>query len=108
MLDLRVLGTVLLTLALLVGCGGKKSEKKNGTDEAAESADQTEGAPECDTDEDCYQNEVCLDGKCTSTAGGAIYTNPGRAVTPGKVKREVEKRLQQGADRRDEYLEENQ
>jgi len=90
-----------LALLLAVGCGGKKKDDEKPPEQAAESSEPADEEPECEVDDDCRANELCLDGECTSTARGGVYTNPRRAVTPEKVKREVEKRMQQGQDRID-------
>jgi hypothetical protein len=95
---------LVLALAFGVGCGGKKSEEKKAPDESAESDEAMEGEPECEVDSDCSPTYVCLGGECTSTSHGSFYSNPRRAVSPGKVKREVEKRLQNSQDRRDDRL----
>lgn len=97
---------VVLTLALAGSCGGKKSEEEQPSEESAEPSEPGAKHPQCKVDEDCFQTEVCLGGQCISTARGGVYHNPRRAVTPAKVKGEVDRRLEEGQDRMDQRLEE--
>ncbi len=85
----------LLCLATLASCSGKKKP----------AADQAEQASRCEDNSDCEESEVCLDGACASTAPGAIYSDPQNAVTPDKVKAEVERINKAAEDRADKELE---
>jgi len=75
--------TSLLGLAVLLsvcGCKGKKGS----------SEDAPAPVTRCASDTDCSAGWVCLDGKCADPGTGAIYGDPANAVTPDKVKRELE------------------
>ncbi len=45
----------------------------------------------CEVDKDCPEGWRCLGSKCANPAAGAVYTDPGHAVTPDKYKDQVEK-----------------
>jgi len=76
------------------GCGGKKNAPP------AEEEDEVG----CDSNSDCESGWQCLDHECVDTSSKAIYTHPSNAVTPEKVKREVERRQEEHTKRVDESL----
>ncbi len=77
---MRFVAIALMVLALC-GC---KDKKKEPPPEAADTAE------ECEATADCDHGEICLAGKCAGTSQKTIITDPGNAVTPDKVKREIE------------------
>ena len=80
--------------ATALGCGKDKK------------AEPTEAEPlTCESNQDCEAGWVCLDGECASAASGAIYTDPANAVTPDKVRGEIEKIQENSQKRADEILE---
>ena len=97
-----------MAMAILFGlacsCGGKKEDKPAAPEPAGEGGG-AQAEPECDVDDDCRGDKMCIDGQCISTEPGGVYRNPQRAVTPAKIKREVEKRMEQGEKRLDRGLE---
>lgn len=82
-----------LCLLFAQGC----SDKKKATEE--------EQVASCEATSDCEAGEVCLDGACASTAPGAIYTDTENAVTPDKVKAEVDRINEKAEERANEILE---
>ena len=92
---MKRLGIALLLGSLLVACGAKKT---------AEPPPAGDDEPECETSADCEGNWQCLGGECVDTSSRAIYTDPSNAVTPEKVKREVEKRQRQHTEQVDKSL----
>jgi hypothetical protein len=69
--------TLLLALLLVCACGKSKPSA---------------APPErCEADRDCPEGWRCLAEKCANPAAGAIYTDPGHAVTPDKVRDQVQK-----------------
>jgi hypothetical protein len=60
-----------------------------------------EAARPCRKSSDCDDGWVCLARVCADPRGSAIYTDPAHAVTPDKVRDEVE----QAGERRAEDLE---
>ncbi len=85
-----------IPLLVLVAC----SSNKGNSDEPEESAPMS-----CESTEDCDDNMVCLAGECASTRSTDIYTDPANAVTPQKVKAEIEAIQNTQQKRRDELLE---
>ena len=72
--------SMLLVLAMLfaVGCGDDKKK----------------AAPQptsCTSNEDCLRDWLCMDEACVDPDSKAIYTDPQNAVTPEKVKRELQR-----------------
>jgi hypothetical protein len=59
----------------------------------------------CEANEDCEEGWVCLAGECANAASGAIYTDPANAVTPDKVRGQIEKIQENSQKRADEILE---
>jgi hypothetical protein len=55
----------------------------------------------CQKDTDCPDPLICLAGACADPRESAIYTNPSQAVTPQKVKQQVEQTNQQIEDKLD-------
>jgi hypothetical protein len=100
---MKRLALAALAVLLMMGCGGKKAPPPEDA-ETAETAETDEREAECDVDGDCGHNEMCIDGDCVSANSKAIYTRPSNAVTPEKVKHEVEKRTQAHEKRVDESL----
>lgn len=93
----RYVSVFFLALALgasALGCG---KDKKVEPAEAEPLA--------CESNQDCEAGWVCLDGECASAASGAIYTDPANAVTPDKVRGEIEKIQENSQKRADEILE---
>lgn len=85
--------TFLAFVTTACGDDKKSSADKPATEKVA-----------CESNEDCQTGWACLDGECASTVTKDIYADPGNAVTPEKVKRELEKRTKQHADRVDKVL----
>ena len=90
---------LLLALAAAVPACGKSKKPAEQAEEGDESARV------CESNDDCEAGWVCLDGECANSASGAIYTDPGNAVTPDKVRGEVERIQQQAQERADKILE---
>jgi hypothetical protein len=76
------------------------------SDKKKAEAPEEEAAPACETNADCAQGEVCLAKECASAAPGAIYTDPSSAVTPDKVKKEMEMINKAAEDRMNKMMEE--
>ena len=83
----------LLLLALLALAGCPKS-----------APEATAGPKACASSTDCPSGWVCLAKTCAHAAPGAIYTDTSNAVTPDKVKREVEQQLQAHDDKMDNLM----
>ncbi len=83
-------------LLLCISCGGDKDKSQDT---------ETEEAVTCEETADCESGMVCLAGKCASTSGSAIYTDPANAITPKKVKAEVEAIQNRRQERADKILE---
>jgi hypothetical protein len=66
-------------LVVVAACGRSKA------------APPVEPPDSCKVDKDCPEGWHCLGAKCANPASGAIYTDPAHAVTPEKVKDQVEK-----------------
>ena len=88
----RTFGALLLAFAI-AACGGK-----------SDSGPEKEKAKACEQSDDCPEGQVCLARKCAKTSEGAVYTDPGNAVTPTKVKQEVERQDQLNRDRVDKAM----
>jgi len=73
----RVPASFVLGVALLLACGKSKP--------AAERKPTT-----CKQNSDCAEGWVCLARKCADPSGKAVYMDPAHAVTPDKVRDEVE------------------
>ena len=82
-----------LCLLLAHGCSSKKE------------AEEQEQATSCESSSDCEAGQVCLDGACASAAPGAVYTDTDTAVTPDKVKSEVDRLNEKAEQRANEILE---
>ncbi len=90
--------SLLLGAALvMVACGKDKPSP-------TPPAEETESLA-CDSNSDCERGWACLDGECANTAAGAIYTDPSSAVTPAKVKSEIERIQENSQKRADDILE---
>lgn len=76
-----------------------------GKDKQAKASEEDEEVLVCEETADCEDGWVCLDGECANSASGAIYTDPANAVTPDKVKREIENIQKNAQKRNDEILE---
>ena len=85
---LRLL-VVLAVSSVLAGCESNKPPPPPGA---------------CKADPDCADGWVCLAGRCTDPAAGAIITDPSNAVTPDKIKRELEHRTSASEDRAEQAL----
>ncbi|MSP60841.1 MAG: hypothetical protein EXR72_10960 [Myxococcales bacterium] len=83
-----------LLLALLLGLAGCP---KSPSAEVA-------GPKECASNIDCPRGWVCLAKKCANATHGAIFTDTSNAVTPGKVKDEVEQQLKAHDDKMDNLM----
>ena len=59
----------------------------------------------CHSNDDCTAPQICLAYECTDPRPGAIYTDPGNAVTPDKVKKDVEEKLNQEQQQRERKTE---
>jgi len=79
------LASLLLVLVVSsLACGKKKPAAEN------------QKPPEtCAEDKDCPQGWKCLAQKCANPAAGAVYTDPGHAVTPDKVRDQVQETNEQ-------------
>ncbi len=82
-----------MTLAILA-CGGDKKADTSGDEKTVE----------CESNADCEDGLVCLDSECADPSVKAHFTDPSRAVTPQKVKREVDKRTEEHRKRIDKSL----
>ncbi len=101
---MRILSSLTLALSITAFASvGACSDKKKA---AEEPADEGPVEPECETNSDCDQGEVCLAQECANAASGAIYTDTENAVTPGKVKKHMEMINKQAQDRVDKMMEE--
>ncbi len=92
--------TLLLFLSLsvgVVGCKGKTSKQETLVEE-------DDGHRECETNDDCDNNWVCLAGECTDASSKAIYTDPKHAVTPEKMFDHLQEAAENSAHRADEAL----
>ena len=89
----------LVLLSSMLAIGACSDNKKNSVDEATKEA-------ACESNADCQQGEVCLAKVCASAAPGAIYTNPSNAVTPDKVKAQMDMVNKAAEERVDKILEE--
>ncbi|MCP4447553.1 MAG: hypothetical protein GY811_19765 [Myxococcales bacterium] len=90
---------VALVVGLCVsisGCGKNKEADNAGEDE---SSDLT-----CESNSDCEPGWVCLEEECANAASGAIYTDTTNAVTPDKVRGQIEKIQEDSNKRADEVL----
>ncbi len=87
---------MIAMLLLSAGCGDSKK---------SENASPAEEQLVCEGNDDCEEGWVCLDGECANAASGAIYTDPSNAVTPDKVKAQVDKINANAQKRADEILE---
>ena len=88
-----------LSLVLCTGLGACGKDKKDSN-----AVDENE-ATVCESSDDCESGWVCLDGECASAGSGAIYADPASAVTPDKVKNEVDRINEKSQQRADEILE---
>lgn len=91
----RAVAILMVASASFAACG--KDKKSSPSSEEADSL-------VCESNSDCEQGWVCLDGECANTAAGAAYTDPATAVTADKVKNEVEKVQENAQKRNDELL----
>ena len=88
---------LMLSLALCfaaLGCGDKKEKTQTAPEASQPAAGQPEATkkgPPCKSNADCNSGWFCLDGECASAKSKTVYTDPARAVTPDKVKRELER-----------------
>jgi hypothetical protein len=80
--------TTLLVLVLL-SVSGCRSKGRASED------DRTPSETHCASDSDCAGGRTCLGGECADPRPGAIASDPASAVTPDKVRRELEKAGQQ-------------
>lgn len=92
MAGMRPILVSALCLLFAQGCSDKKK------------APAEEQAASCEATSDCEAGQICLDGACASTAPGAIYTDTDNAVTPDKVKSEVDRINEQTEERNSEIL----
>lgn len=69
-----------------------------------EAEPQEEAVSSCESTADCDKGMVCLAGECASTSGSALYTDPASAVTPDKVRKEIEAIGAKRQKRHDELL----
>ncbi len=76
-------------MVVVVPILGTGCSSKNGAEE--KSAPATAEKISCDTNADCRGEWKCLGGYCTDPRAKALYTDPKNAVTPDKMKQEVEK-----------------
>ncbi len=86
-------GVTLLCLLSLAACGKDKKTEAQASD-----------VQSCESNDDCEAGWVCLDSECADTSSGAAYTAPGSAVTPDKVRNEVQRIQEQAQKRNDELL----
>lgn len=88
---MRRVAIALLFVASAAGC---HRFKKNAAadDDAGPAAGATTLA--CQATADCPSGWVCMAQRCTDPRSKAIYTDPANAVTPGKVRKEVEQQLE--------------
>jgi len=93
---MKVFATLALGISLIFSCGKNEAREE----ESVESS-----AIVCEATEDCGENMICLAGKCASTRGSDIYTDPGAAVTPEKVGAELRAIQEKRQKRRDALLE---
>lgn len=82
----------------MLAFGACSDDKKN--------SEATQEAATCESNADCQQGEVCLAKVCASAAPGAIYTDPSSAVTPDKVKAQMDMVNKAAEERVDKILEE--
>jgi len=88
------LALLFVLSAGLSGCGKKKAAEEEVDDDSLT----------CETNDDCEAGWVCLAGECANSASGAIYTDPSHAVTPDKVKNQVDQINEASQKRADEIL----
>jgi hypothetical protein len=74
---------LLLVLTALVAC-------RRGTSSSAPDASLA-----CSSKDDCPTAWVCLAGRCADPSTAAWVEHPSNAVTPQKVKEDVEQKLQE-------------
>jgi hypothetical protein len=101
---------LVIALAFAFASSCSKKDKGDQTEQSAEEEEEEEeraapSKPQCDVDDDCRGNWMCIDGKCMSPSSSRIYRDPSGAATPAKVKREIDKRMKQGEKRLDRGLE---
>ena len=89
--------------AFLLIVGLSTSLSACGKDKKASSGDDAETLV-CESNDDCEEGWACLDGACANAASGAIYTDTANAVTPDKMKGQVEKIQENSQKRADEIL----
>ena len=78
----RTIGFAGLTwMALTFGCKGQAGRDVESKARAGST---------CAQNSDCAEGLVCLADKCADPSAKALYTDPGNAVTPEKVKQHVE------------------
>jgi hypothetical protein len=91
--------TALLVLAVLLAVSGCRSKGRASED------DRLPSATHCASDSDCAGGWTCLGGECADPRPGAIVSDPASAVTPDKVRRELEQAGQKHENDIDRSLE---
>ncbi len=81
-MKILVTGALIACLGMASGCRGKPPAEAG-----------PKKARACNTSDDCETGWVCLANACADMRSKAIYTDTANAVTPDKVKRELEQKL---------------
>jgi hypothetical protein len=81
---------VLVALACIAACNGKPKATKD--------------PKSCRSNEECSPGWVCLAYECADPRAKAIYTAPSNAVTPDKVRRQLEETQKQREAKTDQVL----
>ena len=87
----RSLYLILAALLFATACPGAKAR------------DQPAPKP-CASNQDCDDGWACLAGRCADARRSAVFTHPEQAVTPDRVRQELEHRQDQHLRRIDKDL----
>jgi len=94
----RVVVVLSLVMALSsLACKRHHARAPEDDEQAAPAAGATgsqAAGTVCRSNAQCANGWACLDNKCVDPSSAALYTHPSNAVTPDKVKREVEHQVQ--------------
>lgn len=97
LVDKTLQASIAIAFTLCLASCGKNDKEADPQEEAEVSS--------CESTADCDDGMVCLAGECASTSGSALYTDPASAVTPDKVRKEIEAIGAKRQKRHDELLE---
>ena len=82
---------ILAMVLLGAGCGKKSSGSPS---DGAPAATTEPAEPECENDDDCRRGKVCYLERCVDTSSQRDLLRHKGAVTPAKIRREVEKQTE--------------